>query len=598
MNYFDRQFLRAQDLADEQDYQIDRLRRHNRYLVMPGVAHGLLVNGVAGATSLTVDPGTAIDALGCEIVVTATLSILSLPGAPTTKAEIYIVYQESPTDPSADPGVTGNTRISETASLAVRRTLPQPADPLPSGGVLLAEVLLDGNGHLSGAAGNPNNSVSLRASARVDGDIAVTSLTLKLDSVPSNQWPRLSCSGPNQAALDFASLTLDDQREVFFQDRGQIRSFDDSHRLVFNRQNSLLELHELGAIRFLTGGPPPTEKMRILAGGNVGIGTATPAEPLEVNGRVKAGALSMGPWPNNPNNYAFVGANTLDQTAAGNYALLQGIGGADRGVTFLNSPDHIAFRIGNIDRATLTKDGNLGVGATTPSERLQLETGSFFSNGENQGVIVDSGGVKRVGLMKYPGKEGMLVGNQALALPVRLGRWNGGTIQNPTTILEDLVVDTNGNVGIGTSTPGVRLDVNGGIRSTMWNVVQLFNSRPGPITGGVQTGAFTTAGGALMIFASGSGFSTGVGPIGIDIRVDGFQKGQALTFANEINSHKAFASNALVVGGIAAGSHTITLLPIGTTQTDINDHFSVTVLELPFTIATLPIFLGGPILNA
>jgi len=594
MNWFDRQFLRAQDLADEQDYQLDRLRRHNRLLVTPGVAEGLSVNGTAGATSLTVTPGTAVDALGREIVVPAPLSLSSLPGAPTTKVEIYILYQESETDPSTDPGVTGNTRIAESPGLLVRRTQPA-ADPLPTNGVLLAEVTLDGAGHISGIAGNPNNDVRLHAAAVVDNDIAVNSLTLKLKGVPSNQWPKLSCSGPNQAALDFASLTLDDQREIFFQDRGQIRSFDDSHRLVFNRQNNLLELYEFGAIRFLTGGAAPTEKMRILADGNVGIGTATPGEPLEVNGRVKAGPLSIGPWPANPNNFMFVGTNALDQTAGGNYALLQGSAGSDKGVTFLNSPEHIVLRIGNADHVILTKDGNFGVGTNAPSEQLQVETGSIFANGENQGVIVDAQGAKRVGFMKYPNREGMLVGNQALALPIRLGRWNGGTIQNPTTITEDLIVDSNGNVGIGTTKPAARLDVAGGIHSTMWNVTQLFNSTSGPIAAaGITSRAFSTGGGVLMIFASGSGFSSaGAGPIGIDIRVDGVSKGQASSFTNEAASHKAFVANALVVSGIGPGPHTVTVAPIGGTTMDINDRVSVTVLELPFTLA--PVIVLPPL---
>jgi hypothetical protein len=200
--------------------------------------------------------------------------------------------------------------------------------------------------------------------------------------------------------------------------------------------------------------------------------------------------------------------------------------------------------------------------------------------------------------MKYPGKEGMLVGNQALALPVRLGRWTGGTIQNPTTITEDLVVDSNGNVGVGTTTPGAKLDVAGTIHSPMWNVTQLFNSRGGPVTAaGITSAAFNTGGGALMIFASGSGFATGAGPIGIDIRVDGVQKGQALGFTNEPNSHKAFVANPLLVAGIAAGSHTVTVVPIAGTNMDVNDRVCVTVLELPFVLSTLVVLGGGGILT-
>lgn len=53
--------------------------------------------------------------------------------------------------------------------------------------------------------------------------------------------------------------------------------------------NSVAALNTLGTttafdLPFITNN---TEKMRILSGGNVGIGTATPAEKLEINGNLK-----------------------------------------------------------------------------------------------------------------------------------------------------------------------------------------------------------------------------------------------------------------------------------------------------------------------
>jgi hypothetical protein len=109
-----------------------------------------------------------------------------------------------------------------------------------------------------------------------------------------------------------------------------------------------------------------------LFGSSVGIGTPTPGEALEVNGRIKAGALTIGPWPVNAN-YAFFGANALDHTNGGNYALLQSGGGSDKGITYLNSPENIRFRIGNGERMILTKEGNVGIGTTTPDDRLDIE---------------------------------------------------------------------------------------------------------------------------------------------------------------------------------------------------------------------------------
>ena len=83
-------------------------------------------------------------------------------------------------------------------------------------------------------------------------------------------------------------------RDILFQDNGQIRSGDDTHRLVFDRAGGLLELHEAGAIRLLTGSPTPTERLRILATGQVGIGTATPTSQLHVTGDMRTdGALRV-----------------------------------------------------------------------------------------------------------------------------------------------------------------------------------------------------------------------------------------------------------------------------------------------------------------
>src|SRR4029077_608445 len=111
-----------------------------------------------------------------------------------------------------------------------------------------------------------------------------------------------------------------------------------------------------------------------------------------------------------------------------------------------------------------------------------------------------------------------------------------------------LVMDTttgNVGIGIGATDPNAKLQVAGSIRSPMWNVTQVMNERNGPLTLTPVFGAtFNTGGGTLLIFASGSGFSPSGGPIGMQILVDGKERGRALTFTNEIQSHKAFVANA------------------------------------------------------
>ena len=86
--------------------------------------------------------------------------------------------------------------------------------------------------------------------------------------------------------------------------------------------------------------------------GNVGIGTITPEFKLDVSGsgQARIGAAELGNWPS-VTNYAFFGHERLDQTAAGNYALLQDSGGS----TYVNASTgrFIALRINNITTATV-----------------------------------------------------------------------------------------------------------------------------------------------------------------------------------------------------------------------------------------------------
>jgi hypothetical protein len=191
MNWFDRQFLRAQDFADESDYHVDRLRRHLRLLHTPGVGEGLMVRGSVDATSVTVDAGTALDDQGREIVLLTSTGAIDLP-ADQTAADLYVGYGEAEAEQSQDPGIVGNTRIKETPQFSLRAG----GDPVPGSGVLLARLAL-ADGKLTT---EPDNTVRTMAGAAI-GDVSVFSLTLRPVGQPSTVWPRLTASGANQVSL-------------------------------------------------------------------------------------------------------------------------------------------------------------------------------------------------------------------------------------------------------------------------------------------------------------------------------------------------------------------------------------------------------------
>jgi len=142
--------------------------------------------------------------------------------------------------------------------------------------------------------------------------------------------------------------------------------------------------------------------------------------------------------------------------------LVTGNDGIDPARNFLGTTDNqpLTIKTNGAERVRVDTNGNVGIGTSGPGEKLQIEGGDIFVNGEGDGVIVDAAGLKRIGLMKYPGKEAMLIGSNQLPTPIRLGRWEGGTITAPGQIHEDLVINSQGSVGIGTQSPASKLHIN------------------------------------------------------------------------------------------------------------------------------------------
>jgi hypothetical protein len=115
-----------------------------------------------------------------------------------------------------------------------------------------------------------------------------------------------------------------------------------------------------------------------------------------------------------------------------------------------------------------------------------------------------------------------------------------------------------------------------------------------------RSGSYTSKGGTLIISASGSGFRSAFaqkgGLIGMGIVVDGTHRGISEVTTNERDSHKAFVTDTIVVEGLAAGSHSISLqdkfasgvcntaseeVAHYCTTTNADDTFYVTVVEIP-----------------
>jgi len=158
----------------------------------------------------------------------------------------------------------------------------------------------------------------------------------------------------------------------------------------------------------------------VLDSGNVGIGTETPGEKLDVNGKIQ---IKGGNW------LIFRNSNNS------NYGSMRGASDTSNDVTINTNGEVIRFK----------QNGQVGIGTTAPTEKLHVSSGS---------ILMDSDWG-----LKFGGSNAMIEGNSSgtiLRFNASAGFkfTDGGTTQ--------VAIDTNGKVGIGETDPDVLLKLNYG----------------------------------------------------------------------------------------------------------------------------------------
>jgi len=183
-----------------------------------------------------------------------------------------------------------------------------------------------------------------------------------------------------------------------------------------------------------------TEKMRINAVGNVGIGTDSPSAPLTIgSGATRRGSYSdllIAPGGDNAQ-IEMWGANTsfaishFDNDRLGIYSNVSGSWGETRGINIKAS------------------NGNVGIGTTSPEVKLEVNggaDGSVVFAGRSDG---GNGNNRRFNLIAYANGGGANYGG-GLKIQTR----------SSTNVFADAItVQSNGRVGIGTTNPSSLLSV-------------------------------------------------------------------------------------------------------------------------------------------
>lgn len=193
-------------------------------------------------------------------------------------------------------------------------------------------------------------------------------------------------------------------------------------------------------------------KMMIQGDGKVGIGTIYPRSLLDVRGDI-----SLGAWHENHGTRKigiFDGVNFTGGMEIENTTLT---GTYSQKVHFITH--HVSNGYGR--RMTIDEDGKIGIGINEPGSKLHINDVNGMQNVPSSDLVLsrvwnNSLDTRASSIFHY---YSTTTGNDNLAFAVS---GNGGTNGAPNSLSQiKMMIQGNGNVGIGTSTPSQKLSVAG-----------------------------------------------------------------------------------------------------------------------------------------
>jgi len=307
-------------------------------------------------------------------------------------------------------------------------------------------------------------------------DVAKTATVSTTDpvgnNVPTIQGSATTTSG--KAMLQLTALSSAGARSPAYIEVGAVADYRSYMNLVYSADSG--NAGYFAVSQFSPAGASTTERLRIDNSGNLGLGVTPSAWDSGFKVIQLGGGAYLGQYNNNAvqvglNTY-FNGTNYIYTTTNEASRFVQ----TDGQFQWFNAPSGTAGNAITFTQAmTLDASGNLGIGTTSPSNRLHvaISSGPYVARFQNTSTATDQYNSILIyqgasgSATGYIGTGGSTVGNTAFANNFVVGTQTSSPLVFTTNDTERARIDSSGNLLVGTtSDSGAKFIVSGDFSSS------------------------------------------------------------------------------------------------------------------------------------
>lgn len=164
----------------------------------------------------------------------------------------------------------------------------------------------------------------------------------------------------------------------------------------------------------------------------------------------------------------------------------------------------LSLQVGGSEQFGVDKNGNVGIGTSSPAAKLQVETGATTGTALIVGAASATSSQINMGIgVVTTGRP--FIGTNTNTNPLEIGTRNASALVLLTDTTERMRITSAGDVGVGTSSPGTKLDVHGATASVP-TIGRVFHNVSGNASdyGALQVASLSGPTGSFTSWASGS----------------------------------------------------------------------------------------------